>query len=199
MLNPGRMTRTLTGLLTVAILVGSTPAFAVQQNVEQVFPGRVIIGVHPLGFEANNDYSARYKLAFDIAGLLGHPGRVGVWLGGGFNYAYAPGPAHDLQPWFFVMMTFERFLRIPLVPSLRLGVGTDVFYDNDGYYVAASAAFKADFGMHYYLTRNIGIGFQSGFTAGPVFKRDDPRNPNTPLHAYGYVSWDFGLGARFAF
>jgi len=198
LLRPHLMNRILISALTTVLLVGAAPVRAeVQRNVEQVFPGRVIIGVHPLGVQVNNDASIRYKFAFDIAGLLGHPGRVGVWLGGGFNYA--GGPGHDLQPWFFVMLSFERFLHIPLVPTLRLGVGTDVFYGNDGFYDAVSAAFKADFGLHYYLTRHIGIGLQTGITSGPVWKRDNPRDPTTPLRVYGYASWDFGVGARFAF
>ncbi len=196
------MTRTLVAALTAACLVAGTAHAEVQRNVEQVFPGRVIIGVHPIGVQINNnegyfDGYVRYRFAFDIAGLLGHAGRVGVWMGGGLNYA--GGPAHDLQPWFFVMMTFERFLRIPLVPSVRIGVGTDIFYGNDGFYDSISAAFKTDFGLHYYLTRNIGLGFQSGITAGPVFRRDNPRDPNTTLRAHAYAAFDFGVGARFAF
>lgn len=169
----------------------------VQKNVSQEFPGRVIIGVHPIGYQVNDDLSARFKVAmFDIAGLLGHAGKLGVWLGGGISYA---GPSHDLQPWMYVMLTFERFLNIPLVPSLRFGAGSDVFLYNDAYVNAASLAFKIDFGLHYYLTRNIGVGFQSGITTGPVFYHQDRRDRNSPLLVSSYASHDFNIGARFAF
>lgn len=187
------------GLSLAALLVATTkPAHAeVQRDRPQEFPGHVIIGVHPFGFQVNDDLSGRFKVAiFDIAGLLAHSGRVGVWLGGGLSYA---GPSHDVQPWIFVMLTFERFLSIPLVPSLRLGAGSDVFFFNDGYAHAASAAFKADFGLHYYLTRNIGVGFQSGLTTGPVFYHEDRRDRRTPLLVSSYASFDFNVGARFAF
>jgi len=184
-------------LVLLSVLAQASPVGAVQRDVEQVFPGRVLIGVQPLGVQADSSGKNRYKLDFDIAVLLGHGSRIGVWLGAGFDYA--GGPNYDLQPWLFLSLSFERFLRIPLVPSVRFGPGSQIYYDSNGLYDSVAVGLRFEFAMHYYVTRHVGIGFQSGVAAGAVIRRDDPRDPLTALHGSPYAWWDLGVGVRFAF
>jgi hypothetical protein len=118
----------------------------------------------------------------------------GLWLGGGMNYAagfytcYVNDCGGDLQLWAFVMLTFEKLIPIPLVPFARAGIGGDVlFYASN----AGAFIFRFGGGVHYYLLKWLGLGVETNFTFGPGFY------PNGVTQFYG--SWDFGLGARFAF
>jgi hypothetical protein len=178
------------------LLLLSSPVGAAVQRGPQSFPGRLQLGVHPLGFQVDTGLNGWYKFEFDFVGLLGHGGRTGVWLGGGLDYAVTRPLAHDVQPWLLVMLTFERMVRIPLVPLLKLGVGTDLFFGNNGLYTA-TFAFRAVVGMHYWLTRNLGLGLETGFTFGPAFNDLDP--PARPVRVTGYATWDTVFGLRFAF
>jgi hypothetical protein len=181
-----------------AALLAATPAHAeIQKSGPQLFPGKLQVGVTVIGFQAGfvNQTPSGYKLTADIAGLIASPGKLSLWLGGGLNYAfgfyscYVTDCGGDLQLWAFVMLTFEKLLKIPLVPFARAGVGGDVlFYGN----VAGAFVLRVGGGAHYYLLKWLGLGLETNFTFGPGF--------------YGggagtlfYGNWDFGLGARFAF
>jgi hypothetical protein len=191
--------RSLAVLTLAAALLAAAPAHAteIQKSGPQLFPGKLQVGVTVIGFQAGfvSQTPSGYKLTADIAGLIASPGKLSLWLGGGMNYAigffgcYVTDCGGDLQLWAFVMLTFEKLLKIPLVPFARAGVGGDVlFYGNVG------GAFVLRFGggAHYYLFKWLGLGLETNFTFGPGF--------------YGggagtlfYGNWDFGLGARFAF
>jgi hypothetical protein len=175
------------------LLLIATPSLAGVQRGQQVF-NKIQIGLHPLGFQVDSGGpNGWYKFAFDFSGRLGGQ-RVSVWLGGGLNYAFTGGPNHDVQPWMFIMLTFERLINIPLVPLLQFGLGSDVFIDRNGNVQTASLAFRVGVGFHYWLTRNVGVGVENHFTAGPQF------DPNfNPTRVYGYGTWDMVFGVRFAF
>jgi hypothetical protein len=191
--------RNLAVLTIVAALFATAPAHAteVQSKGPEVFPGKLQVGFHPIGFQAGfaNRSPGGYKLTADIAGLIASPGKLSLWLGGGINYAagfyscYLTDCGGDFQMWAFLMMTFEKMINIPLVPFARAGVGGDVLFYN-----AVAGAFVLRFGggVHYYLFKWLGLGIETNFTFGPGFY---PNGAGTLF----YGTWDFGLGARFAF
>jgi len=191
--------RHLVVLTMAAALLAASPARAeVQTKGPQVFPGKLQIGVHPIGWQQGfNDFTpSGYKLMADIAGLIAPVGFGGVWLGGGLNYTVGfyscrrnADCGGDLQLWMFVMLTFEKLIPIPLVPFARAGAGGDVLFYND---VAGAFILRVGGGVHYYLLKWLGLGLETNFTFGPGFF---PNGVGT--HLYG--NWDFGLGARFAF
>ncbi len=191
-----------------SIVLSSSLAFAaeVQKSGPQVWPGKIQVGFHPLGGQIswNTSSVGGYKLVADIAGLIASPDKLSIWLGGGINYTaglyycYANnntiasyGCGHDVQLWVFAMITFEKLItKFPLVPFARIGLGGDALvYSGD-----VGGAFMVRFGggAHYYILKNIGLGFETNFTAGPGFGL-----ANRGTFIYG--TWDFNLGARFAF
>ena len=192
------MIRAIAGLTMATALLVAAPARAqIQTHGPELFPGKLQVGFHPLGFQTGfvDRTPSGYKLDADISGLIAPESFGGVWLGGGINYAagfygcYVNDCGGDLQLWAFVMLTFEKLLPIPLVPFARAGVGGDVLF-----YGAVAGAFVLRFGggVHYYLLKWLGLGIETNFTVGPGFY---PNGAGTLF----YGNWDFGLGARFAF
>jgi len=189
-------------LSLAATLLAAAPASAqVQTKGPEVFPGKLQVGFHPIGFQTgfNGNSPSGYKLTADFSGLIASPGRLGLWLGGGINFAagfygcYAfngvNNCGNDLQLWAFVMITFEKLIPIPLVPFARAGVGGDVlFYGN----TAGAFVLRFGGGVHYYLFKWLGLGVETNFTFGPGFYGNG-------AGTLFYGNWDFGLGARFAF
>lgn len=196
------MIRSIAVLTVAATLLAAAPARAqIQTKGPELFPGKLQIGFNPVGIQAGlvNQAPGGYKLMGDVAGLIAQPGKLSLWLGGGLNYTagfygcYVANGLNDcggdLQLWAFVMLTFEKLLPIPLVPFARAGVGGDVlFYGN----TAGAFVLRFGGGAYYYLLKWLGLGLETNFTFGPGF--------------YGggagtlfYGTWDFGLGARFAF
>jgi hypothetical protein len=178
--------------VVAVLLVLPLTARAVQRGPQEF--RHVQLGVHPLGFQLDDTIKGWYKLAFDISGRLGG-NRVSVWLGGGLNYSVSPGISHDIQPWMFLMLTFERMIRIPLVPLIKMGLGTDIFPGGGGVAVA-TLAFRVVVGFHYWVVRSVGLGLETGFTGGPTFNN---LNNNNPVQVNGYGQWDTVFGVRFAF
>ena len=193
------MIRSIAVLTMAAALLAAAPAHAqVQTKGPEIFPGKLQVGFHPIGFQTgfNGNSPSGYKLTADIAGLIAQPGKLSLWLGGGINYAFglftcdiSGNCGGDLQMWAFVMLTFEKLLPIPLVPFARAGLGGDVLFYNN---TAGAFVFRIGGGVHYYLLKWLGLGIETNFTFGPGFY-----GPGTGTLFYG--NWDFGLGARFAF
>lgn len=192
------MIRTIAVLSMAMALLAASPARAqIQTHGPEVFTGKLQVGFHPLGWQEGfvNRSPSGYKLDADIAGLIAQPGQLSLWLGGGINYAagfyycYVNDCGGDLQLWAFVMLTFEKMIPIPLVPFARAGVGGDVLFYNA---VAGAFVLRFGAGVHYYLLKWLGLGIETNFTVGPGFY---PNGAGTLF----YGTWDFGLGARFAF
>lgn len=186
------------------LFVGTARA-EIQKDGPQVWPGKVVIGVDPLGVQvgfSDHYYAggaaagyAAYKLGLNVAGLLAQPGNLSIWLGGEFNIG-GRGNLAQLEPGIFVRLSFERFLHIPLVPEVQAGFSfpINVPYGYDGTFVIGGFGFKVGGGVYYYLTKNIGLGGETHINLGGAF------------YHYGGVSysgfagyWDFLTGARFAF
>ncbi len=185
--------------MTVALLAAAPASAQVQTKGPEIFPGKLQVGFHPIGFQTgfNGNSPSGYKVMADVSGLIAQPGKLSLWLGGGINFAAGfygcyvvnavSNCGDDLQMWAFVMLTFEKLIPIPLVPFARAGVGGDVlFYGN----TAGAFIFRVGGGVHYYLFKWLGLGLETNFTFGPGFY-----NPGTAF----YGTWDFGVGARFAF
>jgi hypothetical protein len=117
-----------------------------------------------------------------------------------------------IEPGLVFQMTFERLLHIPLVPSVKVGFsgGIDSYYgggtcyDTNGvpfpcgqtsYSTAGDFWFKFGGGVHYFLTRNIGLGIETNFALGAHIW--DAGNGRTDSGFRGYV--DFLTGAVFTF
>jgi hypothetical protein len=194
--------RSLAVAALAATLLAAAPASAqVQTKGPEIFPGKLQIGFHPIGFQAGfvNQAPGGYKLMADVAGLIAQPGKLSLWLGGGMNYTVGfygcyvvngnSNCGGDLQLWAFVMLTFEKLMPIPLVPFARAGAGGDVlFYGN----TAGAFVLRLGGGVHYYLFKWLGLGIETNFTFGPGFYGNG-------VGTAFYGTWDFGLGARFAF
>jgi hypothetical protein len=190
--------RPIAVLTVAAALFAAAPARAqVQTKGPEVFPGKIQLGVQPLGFQVGfgNRSPSGYKALFDISGLIASPGKLSLWLGGGANFTYGfygcyvRDCGYDLQLWVFIMLTFEKLIPIPLVPFVRAGLGADVLFYNA---IAGAAVFRVGGGAYYWLLKWLGLGMETNATFGPGFY---PNGAGTLF----YGNWDVGLGVRFAF
>ena len=197
----------LTALIVTLVgtmLVGTARA-DIQKDGPQVWPGKINIGVDPLGVGVNFESAynglgsvagyAAYKLGLNVAGLIAQPGNLSIWLGGEFNIG-GRGNLAILEPGIFVRLTFEKFLHIPLVPEVQAGLSAPIYvpYGFDGSYVIGSFGAKFGGGVYYYLTKNIGLGAETHLFLGGAFYSA------AGVSASGFSGyWDFLSGARFAF
>jgi hypothetical protein len=185
------------------VLALAAPARAdIQKSGPEVFPGKFQVGAHIIGgqFGFTGFEASGWRLDFDFAGRVKEFEKFSLWVGGGFHYTagglYACGVVgcggfqNDLGFWGFVEFSFEKMMdKIPLVPYVRAGPEFGLlYYGAAGGYVAL----RAQAGIHYWLTKNIGVGGEAGFSLGGGFY---PANLGNGF--YGVV--DFLLGARFAF
>jgi hypothetical protein len=188
-----------TSLAMCVVLLAAQASAQIQTQGSQVFPGKLMIGFHPLG--ASVDFrgdGGRYKFAADIAGRLATAGPLGIYLGGGLNYGVSPRATftnHDVQVWAFVMLTMERLIKFPIVPYVQAGFGTDIFLV-DSAYAIGTFAIRLGAGAHYWITKNVGLGLETHFTFGPEFVA---ARGGLAAVTDGYGQFDFLVGARFAF
>lgn len=209
------MTRTRTALalalVVAASLFATRPAHAEIQTSTHQFTGKFLVGITPLGAQIRFDGTsvAGYKLQLDFSGKLKEMDKLTIWLGGGFNYTagtygFVFGN-HDVQLWAFVMLTLEKLLKIPLVPFVRAGIGGDVLLYNasaSGTLSGGAFAIRMGGGIHYYIIKQLGMGFETNFTFGPGFYPAAVHGPcgggnTTCVNLYG--NWDFGFGIRLHF
>lgn len=202
-----RLPALVLAMVATALLLGGSQAQAagIQTEGSQVWPGKLQVGFHPLGGQVswNLNSVGGYKIVADVAGLIAQPGPVSLWLGGGINYTaglyycytgfgvgLGTSCGHDIQFWAFVMVTLEKLItKIPLVPFVRAGLAGDVLVFSR---LGGAFALRFGGGVHYWLLKNIGLGIETNFTIGPAI--GGPWNGTTL-----YGTWDFGIGARFAF
>jgi hypothetical protein len=188
--------------LAAALLAFPGRAAAQVQTSGSENLGKVLLGVHPLGvavlFDENGNTVAIYKLGLDVAGRIASTNALTFWLGGEFNIG---GRAHfaQLEPGVFCIMTMEKLLHIPLVPELKFGLAgaADVTYGTPnaaGQTVTNTTGnffVKFGGGIHYFVTRNIGLGLDMDLALGAAFDG----NGNSAFAGY----WDLLTGLRFAF
>jgi hypothetical protein len=177
----------------------AAPARAqIQTSGPQAWPGKLQVGVHPIGgqygFSTDREPSG-YRATVDIAGLLKEFDKLSLWLGGGAAFTHGGFVAcnfcdNSVDFWVFVELSLEKLFNIPLVPFFRAGPGGGVLiysHDNFGMFL-----FRVGSGIHYYLTKNIGLGAEMNVNFGAGFF-------NAPVNTDFFGTWDGELGARFAF
>ncbi len=189
-------------LLAVALVAAlAAPAAAdIQKSGPEVFPGNFQVGAHVIGgqFGFTGFETSGFRLQLDFAGRIKEFDKFSLWVGGGIHYTagglFACAGCAAFQSefgfWGFVEISLEKLMnKIPLVPYVRAGPDGGLLY-----YGAAGGYFAIRFqaGIHYWLTKNIGLGGEAAFDVGAGFY------PGAlPTGFYGTV--DFELGARFAF
>jgi hypothetical protein len=184
----------------------------IQKSGPEEWPGKVMIGVRPLGMQLQfnqawtvntnllytygiTDYFL-YKAAIDVAGIIASPGKVTIWLGGEINFG-GRGHLALAEPGLFVQLTLEKLLKIPLVPMIRLGFVGDAYvpYGFNGATASGAILFKLGAGIYYFVTKHVGLGVDTDFAFGAgLTKQFNSGNLNTGFTGY----WDLVLGARFA-
>ena len=203
--------------IAIALLVLSTAALApsaahasdVQTTGPVKFPGRFQLGFNPIGAQVQlaSPTVGSYKLFLDLSYLVKDYDGIGLWVGGGFNYAVSsvstvfPGFAnytavsHDVQLHAFAMLTFN-LLQIPLVPFVRAGGAGDVLFtsSNTGSGTAGAGGFRFGGGLHYWIIKQLALGLEMNFLLGGIGSAS-----NGASGAGFYGTWDFGLGMRFGF
>jgi hypothetical protein len=204
---------TRSALRLTAVVVALTASLAasparaeIQKDGPEAWPGKIMLGVDPLGVQANFEDTygglgaagfASYKLGLNFAGLIASTSKLSIWLGGEFNIGGHADLAL-LEPGIFVRLTLEKLLRIPLVPEVQAGFSGPIYipYGFPNSYVAGAFQFKVGGGVYYYLTRHIGLGAETHFAFGPGFVKNVVTGGlGTGLSGY----WDFLTGVRFAF
>jgi hypothetical protein len=193
-------------ILIVLLLAAPAARAEIQKSGSQIF-NRFQLGIHPGGAQVRFDDRSvgGYKFALDFAGKVKDTDKLTLWIGGGFNYTFGtyttPPQNHDLQVWAFAMLTLEKLLKIPLVPFVRFGIGGDILLYETlvGNLAGGAFIFRLGGGIHYYIIRQLGLGFETNFTVGPGFYPAGvvPGGVGTVTSFYG--NWDFMFGARVAF
>jgi len=188
-------------VVTVATLAAlASPAAAeIQKSGLQTWPGKFQVGAHVIagqfGFTGYEPSGLRFD--FDFAGRLKEFEKFSLWLGGGLHYTaggaynFYNGFQHELGIWAFVEISLDKLItQIPLVPYVRAGLEGGLLYY--GFYGYAGGFFdlRIQSGVHYWLTKNIGLGAELGFAPGVG-------TYPTVVSFYGVLT--AGLGARFAF
>jgi hypothetical protein len=179
--------------VSVLVLLLASPSLA-----QQVWPGRVQVGINAgfngyFGNETNGGVIG-YQLGVEASARVA-AFRVGsLWLGAGFNYAglNTPSVPHDFQPWIFAKLTFEKRLRVPLVPLLQLGIGGDFLAEPGG--DGGALLVRVGGGLDYWFLKWMAAGVQTIFSLGPRFS---PSNGGIYPNFYGSV--EISGGVRFAF
>ena len=188
-------------------LSGTAHAEPIQKDGPEAWPGKVMIGVAPIGVSAdfNNYYHGyigyagdgygSYKFGFNVAGIVADMPKLTIWLGGELNFGGRPYFA-NIEPGIFVGFTLEKLLRIPLVPIITAGISGPIYapYGAGSPGIGGAVDFKIGVGAYYFLTRHIGLGAETHFAFGPGFFVADG---TTGTGWGGY--FDFLAGARFVF
>jgi hypothetical protein len=195
----------LVGLLTV----GNVARAQIQTQGPEQWPGKNEVAVH-LGYQAGVTGNVRggptpsgFKLLADYSFRF----QEMLWLNFGVNFVFASTGACDafgncfgldagwtVEPHVGLKLKFQT--PIPLVPyaafqAVFVGIYNRGCGDN-GFALDGRVAG----GAKYFLTKNIGVGAEIGFMAGPAFYGSSVCGPS---HVDFYASFDFAIGAEFIF
>ncbi len=198
--------------LALAILLLPSLAGAdIQKNGPEAWPGRTELSAHigfqqgitsyfdggtPSGFKFFADY------AYRVQKLL--------WLDVGVDLVFGAGQCDLLQNCSYggggytvdphAGIKVKWLPPIPLVPYAKVAVEGIINYhrfcDDGGFALAG----RISGGAKYFLLRNLGVGIETGFNAGPGFYNGtDCAGFNQKSHVEFYFAFDFGVGAEFIF
>jgi hypothetical protein len=188
----------------------SASAVEIQKSGSEVWPGKFMLGANPIGLQFGfNDFGAPgnnatigvadhliYKFSLNFAGLIKSFDKVSLWLGGEIN-AGGRGYLAMVEPGIFVQLGLEKLItKVPLVPLIRAGVSGPIYipYGYPTAVVGGAFQVKVGGGIYYFLTKNVGLGFDTNFGFGPGFVKVGGA---VGVGFAGY--WDFGIGGKFAF
>lgn len=170
------------------------------------FTGRVLLGAHVVGGQVNMGVVGvtGWRVAVDANGVVYRPGKLTLWVGGSFAFATAVPvvqPQHDVQLAAWAMLSFEKFLKIPLVPTVRAGFAVD-FVIGDRIPTVYGGGFRFGGGVHYFVTPRIGVGVDMSFLLGgasyPGFVRGCVLTGMSSSCSGFFGTWDLGAGVLFA-
>lgn len=220
--------------LSVALAALLSPLCAraqIQKEGPQRWPGKSEISLHLGGQGAFGSYTSSAsgirvyagsattggRFTFDFGYLLSDMHAYSVWLDLGFNLVFGGCTVTDFaryydcagsefRPFGGVKIKFRT--PIPLVPYAKIGAGAPIIFNrlcgDNGFGGVAHAAG----GVKYFLTKNIGVGVEGGFSFGPVAYLGvnasdagcfDKYHYYYDSHLELYATWDFQVGAEFAF
>ncbi len=99
----------LATLIALSVLLGAGVAHAeTQKSGPEVWPGKVMLGVRPLGVDlldgGGPGFHPLYELGLDFAGRLKEWSKASLWLGGEVNMGAGANLAM-VEPGVFVMVT----------------------------------------------------------------------------------------------
>ena len=225
------MSKRLALIAVVGMLAGAGTARAqIQTRGPELFPGKNEISLH-LGFQSGltsyttgNGYFAGGepgggRFMFDYGYRVNDLGKFSLWLNMGFAFTggsgagvvYGPhgeylsygGSGYEMKPFFGVKLKWKT--PIPLVPYAKFdGEFAGIFgrfCGDNGIGVLAHVAG----GAKYFLTKNIGLGIETGFDFGPAHYNGttfgDPCSNSYyyASHTEFYSSFDLEAGAEFIF
>jgi hypothetical protein len=200
----------LGALVLVSLFACSTARAApIQTSGSEEF-GRVWIGVHPIGGQVFFDREdSIFKFSFDVLGRIANAGGLTFWLGGELNVGGVANYAL-IEPGIVFQISFEKLIKIPLVPHARFGFsgGVDNYYGSGTCYTPGVGLFPCnnysftagDFwvklggGLHYFIIKQVGLGIDTNFGLGvQIYDQNGARQ--TPFRGY----FDFLVGAVFTF
>jgi len=191
----------LATLIVLSVLLAAGAARAeIQKSGPEVWPGKVMLGVRPLGFAlidgGGPGFGAIYKVGLDFAGRLKEWSKASLWLGVEANVGARPNLA-TLEPGVFVTVTFEKLLKVPLVPLVSFGLSGPVYVPFGFRGAFAYGAFQAKLGggVYYFITKNVGLGVDLHVGGGLGFFKDSVNR----IYYAVQGTFDTLAGARFAF
>jgi hypothetical protein len=167
--------------------------------------GRLLLGAHVLGGQVNMGVVGvtGWRVAVDANGVVYRPGKLTLWVGGSFAFATAVPvvqPQHDVQLAAWAMLSFEKFLKIPLVPTVGAGFAVD-FVIGDRIPTVYGGGFRFGGGVHYFVTPRIGVGVDMSFLLGgasyPGFVRGCVLTGMSSSCSGFFGTWDLGAGVLF--
>ena len=215
---------------TIGTIGAGTAQAQIQTRGPETFPGKNELSLH-LGFQSGlTSYTTGSgffaggppgggRFTFDYGYRVNDPGKYSLWLDFGFAFTFGSGPGviytpngdyasyggsgYELKPFFGVKLKWRT--PIPLVPYAKFngevaGIFGRYCGDNGVGFLAHAAG-----GVKYFLTRNIGLGIETGFDFGPAHYSGtnfgDPSCPRYyyPSHTELYSTIDFSAGAEFVF
>lgn len=209
----------LLGVFGALTALGGSANAKVQTHGPEVWPGKNEIAIHT-GFEVGHAIAEGFRLTLDYAYRVADHGKYSIWLnfggalivGGGCDIN-APGvlgcagwsSGDAVEPFGGVKFKFKT--PIPLVPYAKANIVFDYVWNTFNYYAFDNTycgsngvlpGVRGAGGANYFLTKNIGVGLETGLTFGPAVYFGCG-GPNHGSHVAFAAGFDMSAGAEFVF
>ena len=225
------MSRLAAFAILVSALAASTAQAQIQKKGPEVWPGPNELSLHigfqnPLvGYDLNGlgglgGPPSGFQIKFDYAYRFSNPGRYSVWFDIGFSsvvggcsvglvgplggYSYSCG-GNSFEPGAGIKIKWRT--PIPLVPYFKATANFAGIFNRYCGESGFGVVVKPAGGVKYFLTKNIGVGIETGFTFGPVWYGGTPSSNapcndhywGIPSHGEFYGAIDFTAGGEYVF